>query len=66
MSVQVGDALIQDAAFSDALGKFARHEAMLMSAFTKTLKMLLLLQVSRSSGKAESVTLSAVAVTRAA
>jgi hypothetical protein len=43
-SVHIGRALIKDGVWNDALGKLARHEATLMSAFTKTLQMLLLLQ----------------------
>lgn len=43
-SVHFGRALVKDATFGDALGKLARHETMLMSALTKTLQILLLLQ----------------------
>ena len=45
----LGDALIQDGAYHDTLGKLARHETTLMHAFTKTLQMLLLLQSNRST-----------------
>jgi hypothetical protein len=47
-SVRVGDALIQDGAFGDGLGKLARHEATLMNAFTRTLQMLFLLKANHS------------------
>ena len=39
-SVAVGDALIEDAAFGDALGKLARYETTQMNAFNKTLQTL--------------------------
>ena len=52
-SVTVGDALIQDGCFGDALGKLSRYEASLMNAFTKTLQ-LLLLQHSSSVTRSES------------
>ena len=48
-SVHFGRALIEYAIDSDALGKLARHETMLMNTFTKTLQMLLLLQDKRSN-----------------
>ncbi len=48
-SVHIGRALIKDGSWNDALGKLARHEATLMSALTKTLQMLLLLQANRSA-----------------
>ena len=65
-SVHVGFALINDACFSDALGKLTRHEATLMNAFTKTLQMLLLLQENRENRKGEPVMLEAVALPAAA
>jgi hypothetical protein len=52
-SIYVGRALIDDGAYSDTLGKLARHEATLMNAFTKTLQMLLLLQSQRSNPERE-------------
>ena len=61
-----GQALINDAGSSDALGKLARHEATLMNAFTKTLQMLLLLQEDRAKRKGEPVVLEAVALPPAA
>ncbi len=61
-----GRALIDDACYSDALGKLARHEATLMNAFTKTLQMLLLLQDKRSSAESEPVMVEAVALPPAA
>ena len=61
-----GQALINDAGSSDALGKLARHEATLMNAFTKTLQMLLLLQENRANRKGEPVMLEAVALPPAA
>ena len=48
-----GQALINDAGSSDALGKLARHEATLMNAFTKTLQMLLLLQNNRAHSEGD-------------
>ena len=39
-SIRLGQALIKDAAFSDALGKLARHQATLMNALTKTLRLI--------------------------
>ena len=42
----VGEALIQDAAFGDAIGKLCRHETTLMNAFNKTLHTLAELQDS--------------------
>ena len=53
----LGDALIQDGAFHDTLGKLARHETTLMHAFTKTLQMLLLLQNNRSNNQGDVLTL---------
>jgi hypothetical protein len=51
----LGDALIQDGAYHDTLGKLARHETTLMHAFTKTLQMLLLLQNNRSSNQGDAL-----------
>ena len=65
-SVHFGRALIEHAIDSDALGKLARHETMLMNAFTKTLQMLLLLQDKRSSTENEPVMVEAVALPPAA
>ena len=65
-SVLLGKALIDDARYSDALGKLARHEATLMNAFTKTLQMLLLLQEDRAKRKGEPAVLEAVALPPAA
>ena len=48
------------------LGKLARHEAMLMNAFTKTLQMLLLLQDKRSNTLSKPVMLEAVGLPPAA
>jgi hypothetical protein len=42
----IGEALIHDASFGDALGKLARHETTLMNAFSKTLQTLSELQAS--------------------
>ena len=61
-----GQALINDAGSSDALGKLARHEATLMNAFTKTLQMLLLLQENGPKRKSEPAVLEAVALPPAA
>ncbi len=61
-----GQALINDAGSSNALGKLARHEATLMNAFTKTLQMLLLLQENRAKRKGEPAVLEAVALPPAA
>jgi len=65
-SVHFGKALIDDARYSDALGKLARHDATLMNAFTRTLQMLLLLQENRENRKGEPVVLEAVALPNAA
>jgi hypothetical protein len=65
-SVCFGQVLIDDACRSDALGKLARHEAALMSLFTKTLPMQLLLQDKRSNSESEPVMLEAVALPPAA
>ena len=62
----VWQVLKDDARSGDALGKLARHEAMLMNAFTKTLQMLLLLQDKRSSAESEPVMVEAVALPPAA
>lgn len=59
-SVRVGDVLIFDGAYSDALGKLSRHETSLMNCLTKTLHMLLLLEENRDNGKASGVTLVAL------
>jgi len=48
------------------LASFARHEATLMNAFTKTLQMLLLLQDKRSNSESEPVMLEALALPPAA
>ena len=61
-SVHFGYALINDACWSDALGKLARHDATLMNALTKTL---LLLQ-EHCGATREPVTLEAVALPAAA
>ena len=61
-SIRLGQALIKDASFSDALGKLARHEATLLNALTKTL---LLLQ-QHCSATREPVTVEAVALPAAA
>ncbi|HUT02982.1 MAG TPA: hypothetical protein VM163_03735 [bacterium] len=58
-SVQLGDALIQDGAFGDGLGKLARHETTLMNALTKTLQMLFLLQSSRGHTRGDAVVIDA-------
>jgi hypothetical protein len=65
-SVHFGKALIDDARYSDALGKLARHEATLMNAFTKTLQTLLLLQETRGDTKSDPVMIEAVALPSAA
>jgi len=65
-SVHVGRALIEHAICNDALGKLARHETMLMNAFTKTLQMLLLLQDKRSNKESEPVIVEAIALPSAA
>jgi hypothetical protein len=62
----LGCALIDDARYSDALGKLARHETTLMNAFAKTLQMLLLLQDKRSNTESKPVVLEAVALPPAA
>jgi hypothetical protein len=51
----LGDALIEDGRYHDALGKLARHETTLMHAFTKTLQMILLLQSNRSSNRGDAL-----------
>jgi hypothetical protein len=61
-SVHFGYALINDACWSDALGKLARHEATLMNALAKTL---LVLQ-EHCGAMREPVTLEAVALPAAA
>jgi hypothetical protein len=61
-SVYVGRALIRDGVFGDGLGKLARHEASLMNAFTKTLKMLLLLQENRSNTRGDPVMIETIAL----
>ena len=58
-SVQLGDALIQDGAFGDGLGKLARHETTLMNALTKTLQMLFLLQGSRAHTRGNALVIDA-------
>ena len=58
--VAVGRALLSDSARGDAFGKLARHEATLMNAFTKTLQMLLLLQVNRAAQETEGVVIEGV------
>jgi hypothetical protein len=65
-SVHFGKALIDDARYSDALGKLARHEATLMNAFTKTLQTLLLIQETRGDTKSDPVMIEAVALPSAA
>ena len=61
-----GQALINDAGSSDALGKLARHEATLMNAFTKTLQMLLLLQNNRAHSEGDMAKLEVIALPPAA
>ena len=61
-SVHFGYALINDASWSDALGKLARHEATLMNALTKTLHLL----QEHCRATREPVTLEAVALPAAA
>ena len=53
--IKLGKALIEDAS-QDVLGKLCRHELTLMSALTKTLQLLLMVQNRR--GEAATVTLS--------
>ena len=65
-SIDFGRALTEYAIDSDALGKLARHETMLMNAFTKTLQTLLLLQDKRSNTESKPVVLEAVALPPAA
>jgi hypothetical protein len=65
-SVHFGKALIDDARYSDALGKLARHEATLMNAFTKTLQTLLLIQETPGDTKSDPVMIEAVALPSAA
>ena len=65
-SVHLGQALVNDAAKGDALGKLARHETMLMNAFNKTLQTILVLQEKRCERNNESVTLEAIALPPAA
>lgn len=60
-SVHFSLALIKDG-FGDALGRLARHEAALMNAFTKTLKMLLLLRENRGDGTRQPVMIEAIAI----
>jgi hypothetical protein len=48
-SVRCALNLTRDCAYGDALGKLVRQETTLMNAFTKTLQMLLLLQVIRET-----------------
>ena len=62
-SVRYGFALMSDG--NDLLGKLARHEASLMSAFTKTLQTLMVVQDHRSA-KSGPVTLETVALPPAA
>lgn len=57
---EVGRALIKDCTSQDALGKLARHEAMLINALNKSLQLLFLLQDNRR-GKDEPVILDATA-----
>ena len=61
-SIRLGQALIKDASFSDALGKLARHEATLLNALTKTLWLL----QQHCSATREPVTVEAVALPAAA
>jgi hypothetical protein len=65
-SVHLGQALINDAASGDALGKLARHETILMNAFNKTLQAILVLQEQRCETDSQSVTLEAIALPPAA
>jgi hypothetical protein len=58
----LGNALIQDGTYHDALGKLARHETTLMHAFTKTLQMLLLLQNNRRSNRGDALVIQPVAL----
>ena len=58
--------LLKDGSYGDGLGRLARHETMLMNAFTKTLQMLLLLQENRENRKADPVMLEVVARPKAA
>jgi hypothetical protein len=46
-SIAIGETLIHDATFGDAMGKLCRHETTLMNAFEKTRQMLLDIQGSR-------------------
>ena len=54
-SVALGEALIHDAAFGDAIAKLGRHETMLMNAFNKTLNTLAELQTSGREIEVESL-----------
>src|SRR5262249_51559466 len=65
-SVHLGQALVNDAASGDALGKLARHETMLMNAFNKTLQAILVLQEKRSETDIQRVSLEAIALQPAA
>jgi hypothetical protein len=65
-SVHLGQALVNDAAKGDALGKLARHETMLMNALNKTLQAILVLQEKRRETDSQSVTLEAIALPPAA
>src|SRR5262249_61119188 len=65
-SVHLGQALVNDAAKGDALGKLARHETMLMNAFNKTLQAILVLQEKRSETDIQRVSLEAIALQPAA
>jgi hypothetical protein len=65
-SVHLGQALVNDAASGDALGKLARHETMLMNAFNKTLQAILVLQEKRSETDIQRVNLEAIALQPAA
>ena len=65
-SVHLGQALVNDAASGDALGKLARHETMLMNAFNKTLQAILVLQEMRCETEIQSVNLEAIALPPAA
>ena len=65
-SVHLGQALVNDAASGDALGKLARHETMLMNAFNKTLQAILVLQEKRCETEIQRVNLEAIALAPAA
>ena len=54
--IKLGTALIDDAS-RDVLGKLCRHEATLMSALTKTLQLLILLQSRRTGPTVDGVAL---------